>query len=93
MQGLTGTQQLESRVQKRRTATSHIANRLRSFGPYILIELLLPGGTLISLLLFLYRQGGAVAVSADPVGPLVAVTRVAAGLRWFWCERIVTMLP
>jgi hypothetical protein len=30
---------------------------LRSVGPYALIEILLPGGTLIALLLWLSRQG------------------------------------
>lgn len=28
----------------------------RDFGPYLLVELLLPGGTLIALLLWLYRH-------------------------------------
>jgi hypothetical protein len=28
----------------------------RSFGPYLAIELLLPGGSLIALLLWLYRS-------------------------------------
>jgi hypothetical protein len=28
----------------------------RSFGPYLVIELLLPGGSLIALLLWLYRS-------------------------------------
>jgi hypothetical protein len=96
MQGISGIGQLETRVQKPRTATSYIAKRLRSFGPYIFIELLLPGGTLIALLMFLYRQGGTAggdAVSEGAVGPFIAVTRVAAGFRWLWCERIMTMLP
>ena len=28
----------------------------RQFGPYLLVELLLPGGSLVALALFLYRQ-------------------------------------
>jgi hypothetical protein len=43
------------------TNTSHvnwISQRLRAFGPYLLIELLLPGGTLIALLLWLSQHGG-----------------------------------
>jgi hypothetical protein len=28
----------------------------RKLGPYILLEMLLPGGTLVALLLFLYRR-------------------------------------
>jgi len=30
--------------------------RLGSFGPYVLIELIMPGGTLLALLLYLYRR-------------------------------------
>jgi hypothetical protein len=29
----------------------------QKFGPYVLIEILLPGGSLLALLLFLYRHG------------------------------------
>jgi hypothetical protein len=29
----------------------------RKLGPYVMLELLLPGGTLLALLLFLYRRG------------------------------------
>ncbi len=28
----------------------------QAFGPYVMLEILLPGGTLIALLLFLYRR-------------------------------------
>jgi hypothetical protein len=30
---------------------------VRELGPYLLLELLLPGGTLLALTLFLYRSG------------------------------------
>ena len=30
---------------------------LRTLGPYVLLEILLPGGTLVALLLLLYRSG------------------------------------
>jgi hypothetical protein len=33
-----------------------VARRLRKAGPYLLVELLLPGGTLFALLLFVYRN-------------------------------------
>lgn len=34
------------------------ARRLaRAAGPYVLLEILLPGGTLVALLLYLYRSG------------------------------------
>ena len=42
-------------VQKQ-TGVAWIGKRVRSCGPYIIIELVLPGGTLISLLLYLYRR-------------------------------------
>jgi len=28
----------------------------RKFGPYLMLELLMPGGTMLALLLFLYRR-------------------------------------
>ena len=33
-----------------------LARQLKEAGPYLLLELLLPGGTLFALLLFLYRN-------------------------------------
>jgi hypothetical protein len=30
---------------------------LRTLGPYLVLEILMPGGTLLALLLFLYRRG------------------------------------
>jgi hypothetical protein len=33
-----------------------LGRRVRGYGPYLVIELVLPGGTLISLLLYLYRR-------------------------------------
>lgn len=33
-----------------------LSQQLRSAGPYLLLELLLPGGTLFALLLFVYRN-------------------------------------
>jgi hypothetical protein len=35
-----------------------VVQKLRCVGPYVLIELLLPGGTLIALLLWLTHHGG-----------------------------------
>ena len=42
-------------------------------GPYVLLELLLPGGTLLALTLFLYRNGklGVGAVGRSPFLPRV----------------------
>jgi hypothetical protein len=45
---------------RRRLAVKLIANRLikagRTFGPYLAIELVMPGGSLLALLLWLYRM-------------------------------------
>jgi len=58
------------------------AHRLaQRFGPYVAIEILLPGGTLFALLLFLFRQrhrsaaGGGASPLADAVAGLLAVVR------------------
>ena len=34
-----------------------LATLLQKSGPYLLLEILLPGGTMFALLLFLYRRG------------------------------------
>jgi hypothetical protein len=41
-----------------------VLRTLRAFGPYALLELVMPGGTLIALLLYMYRLRSAT-VSAD----------------------------
>jgi hypothetical protein len=33
-----------------------IAEQLRTFGPYFAVELILPGGSVVALLLWLYRR-------------------------------------
>lgn len=39
------------------TATVALLRRLgQQFGPYLVLEILLPGGTLLALLLFLYQR-------------------------------------
>ena len=35
---------------------AQLANRLRELGPYFLLEVLLPGGTLLALLLWWHRH-------------------------------------
>jgi hypothetical protein len=39
-----------------RNAWVWIAEQVRSFGPYLAVELILPGGSLVALLLWLYRH-------------------------------------
>ena len=38
------------------SALASLPGKLRSFGPYLLVELVLPGGSLVALLLWLYRN-------------------------------------
>ena len=48
---------------------------VRSVGPYALIEILLPGGTLIALLLWLARQGAFTTIAGRdrPAAAIVCV--------------------
>lgn len=55
----------------------------QSAGPYVLVELLLPGGSLLAILLFLYRRRAAVGTLRRYAAP--AVTREArAGTQLAW---------
>ena len=46
-------------------ALFEIGRRLaRDMGPYLLVEILLPGGSLLALALFLYRRRGPLSISA-----------------------------
>jgi hypothetical protein len=43
-----------------------LLGQLRSLGPYLAIELILPGGSIVALLLWAYRHRHAVRPSAAP---------------------------
>ena len=61
-------------------AVSRFAPNVRSFGPYVLMELLLPGGTLLALLLWISQgitRGGLLGVP-HPVASPTAVECVVA---------------
>ena len=49
---------------------------LRKGGPYLALELLMPGGTLLAILLFLYQRRAAVAGGRTPQ-PVVYLRRIA----------------
>jgi hypothetical protein len=49
---------------------------LRKGGPYLFLELVMPGGTILAILLFLYQRRVAVANGREPEAVL-AVRRVA----------------
>lgn len=40
-----------------KTAMSDVGRLLQKAGPYVVLEVVLPGGTLFALLLYLYRTG------------------------------------
>jgi hypothetical protein len=64
-----------------------LGNQAQRLGPYLLIELLLPGGTLFALLLFLYRQQMNKPRRPNVVREPVVATSTLAG------ARPIAMLP
>ena len=56
--GCFGCNRRSRRGHRSGIAPAHTAGveKIRKFSPYLVIELLLPGGTLIALLLWLYRR-------------------------------------
>jgi hypothetical protein len=57
-------------------------------GPYLLLEILLPGGTLLALLLFLYRHKPDIGRSAQR-----AIAAVVATLASVFEQRILVPIP
>ena len=53
------------------TTLKTISRRLRAAGPYLLIELLLPGGTLVALLLWLSQHKWADAPQGAPLAAAI----------------------
>jgi hypothetical protein len=51
---------------------------VQGFGPYLMLEFVMPGGTLLALLLFLYRRRRFEAAAASRT--VLAATRTFAGL-------------
>ena len=64
-----------------------LGTQAQRLGPYVLIELLLPGGTLFALLLFLYRQRMSKSRRASVLREPVVATSTHAG------ARPIAMLP
>jgi hypothetical protein len=62
---------------------------LQKAGPYMLIEIILPGGTLIALLLFLCRRGDRSAASPALARARLLVDRVRARL---W-DLVLVLVP
>ena len=59
-------------------------------GPYLALEILLPGGTLLALLLFLYRRRAARALAAGQ--PARTGVFVLVSLLWARCARALAWL-
>jgi hypothetical protein len=58
---------------------------LRGIGPYAAIEILLPGGSLFALLLWLYRRYKVATVRRAPLSPgIVPDNRTTTAGRWAW---------
>ena len=64
-----------------------VGAQAQRLGPYVLIELLLPGGTLFALLLFLYRQQMSKPRRANVLREPIVATSTHAG------ARPIAMLP
>lgn len=53
-------------------------------GPYLMLEILMPGGTMLALLLFIYRRRAVIIESLASRTPTLAkrVLEILAGLGW-----------
>ena len=51
-----GTQKVHRNEQDRPGSLSGFLSRLQRLGPYLLVELILPGGTLVALSMYVYRN-------------------------------------
>lgn len=54
----------------------------RNLGPYVMIEILMPGGTLIALLLLLHRQGKLSGIADAARGVAGHLRRAAAACKF-----------
>ena len=68
-------------------AVEQLFRQARSLGPYLAIELILPGGSIVALLLWSFRNRPAARLIAARIGtaPYALWTRVAAALRAASC--------
>ena len=61
----------------------------QKFGPYLMVEMLLPGGTLLALLLYLYHRRRP-DIRRGVEAAVLAVTRMLAG---FFEPRVLAPIP
>jgi len=64
-----------------RGAIARVARLIRSLGPYLAIEIILPGGSIIALALWTYRHRRAVRRGVKPVAPAIVPAVNRAPLR------------
>jgi len=82
-----------SSVQSDLTKAQGLLWLLRKLGPYVALEILMPGGTLLALLLFLYRRrnggtdAGVAALRAAAARMMDEVRQRAAPVRAMWRVR------
>ena len=57
---------------------ARVAQLVTKWGPYLMIELVMPGGTLLALLLFLYQRRNGKLGSGEYEGPIVMIRALIA---------------
>lgn len=57
---------------------ARVAQLVQKWGPYLMIELVMPGGTLLALLLFLYQRRTGKLEGGEPQGPFAMVRALIA---------------
>ena len=67
---------------------SLLRHAVKKAGPYMLLELLLPGGTVFALLLYIYRSGALTALQPMPV-----ICHQYAYCQTVVCQRVACDLP
>ena len=66
------------------TTLKTLRDLLRNAGPYVLIEMVLPGGTVIALLLYVYQNRESFARAGGPMGMVAnGVTTVVDAIEGF----------
>jgi hypothetical protein len=57
---------------------ARLARLLQKWGPYFVIELVMPGGTLLALLLYLYQRRNGKVGPSEPEGPMAMMRALFA---------------
>jgi len=57
---------------------ARVAQWVTKWGPYLMIELVMPGGTLLAVLLFLYQRRNGKLGAGQPEGPMAMMRALLA---------------